>query len=291
MKYLLKSILTLAFSVIIQSGYSQSIQVNVSNGKNAEIFFETIGKGRPIVILHRSSSGYLEPIFNEQDGWRRIYIDPPGIGKSSADEWVSNADDCLEILSAAIQKILPEESFSVIGFSYFGYMARGIVSKNCERVDGMVLICPVVVPSFQERTLPTKIDSYVDSTFYNGLDESKKQLLEMMVVKTPSSLETIERYKRNDVLMNVDFWNRIKQNGYSFSHDIDSFTFSNPSLILLGLQDDVVGYEDALTLSRVMPRASIVALDYASHSLPFEQNNLLKLHLNDWLSRLKYSLK
>lgn len=285
----MKLLLFLTLIAATTSGFCETILVSIDSRRSAEIYYEEHGQGKPIIILHRATSGYLEPFFNEIDGWRRIYIDPPGIGKSSADDWVSNADNCLEILSAAIQKILPEESFSIIGFSYFGYMARGIMSKNFERIDGMALICPVVVPSFQERTLPTTTDSYVESTFYNSLDESKKQLLEMMVVKTPSSLETIEKYKRNDVLMNVEFWNRIKKNGYSFSYDIDSFTFSNPSLILLGLQDNVVGYVDALTLSRVMPRASIVALDYASHSLPFEQNNLLKLHLNDWLNRLKYS--
>lgn len=270
-----------------RESFCQTIQVSLGGQRSAEVYYEEKGQGRPVVILHRATSGYLEPIFEETDGWRRIYIDPPGIGKSSADDWVSNADDCLEIIYAAIQNILPHESFSLIGFSYFGYMARGIMALNPQRVDGMALICPVVVPQFEKRTLPASHELFIDSHFYENLDPGQKELLEPLVVRTPKSLEAVLRYKRNDVLLNAEFWNRVKQNGYSFSTSPDSLSFSKPSLILLGLQDQVVGYFDALALSGSMPRASIVVLDYAGHSLPFEQYVFLNLHLKEWLSRVK----
>ena len=272
------------------AGYCQIITVTMGNSCSADVYYEIKGQGKPMVILHRATSGYLEPIFEEQDEWKRIYIDPPGIGNSSANECIRNADDCLKVILAAIDILAPNEPFSLIGFSYFGYMARGIQAKTPNRVNGMALICPVVIPQNSGRTLPTNTKQFVDQEFYNRLPNDKKQQLENLVVKTPCSLQAVEKLKRDDVLMNVEFWNRIKLNGYSFSFDMDSVTFNNPALVLLGLQDDVVGFTDALRLSQAMPSASIVALDFASHSLPYEQNHLMRIHIFEWLKRVRYQI-
>lgn len=49
--------------------------------KNANIYYEEIGAGIPIIMLHgftpdhRLMSGCMEPVFKENDGWKRIYLD------------------------------------------------------------------------------------------------------------------------------------------------------------------------------------------------------------------------
>ncbi len=49
-----------------------------------EIFYETRGAGRPIVMLpgrpgdHRIMERFMEPLFVQRDGWLRIYPDLPG---------------------------------------------------------------------------------------------------------------------------------------------------------------------------------------------------------------------
>lgn len=46
----------------------------------AEIYYEDIGEGTPILMIHgftpdhRLMSGCMEPVFRKRDGWRRIYI-------------------------------------------------------------------------------------------------------------------------------------------------------------------------------------------------------------------------
>ncbi len=262
----------------------QTVSVALDSQRSATIYYEEIGQGRPVIILHRAMSGYLEPIFSEMDDWKRFYIDPPGIGKSSADNWIRNADDCLDILCLTIDDLLPDQSYLLIGFSYFGYMAKGILFKNIEKIDGMLLVCPVVVPLFNQRQLPAQTRTYVDTAFYNNVDDEIKTLIDPLVVKTPESLNAILKYKRDDVLMNIDFWNRIKNTGYSFSFTFDSLRFNKPSLLLLGLQDNVVGYLDGLSISNILTGASIAVLDLASHSLPYEQNELFNLHVKTWLT-------
>lgn len=51
--------------------------------KNAHIYYEEIGKGKPIIMIHgftpdhRLMSGCMEPIFQDNSDWRRIYLDLP----------------------------------------------------------------------------------------------------------------------------------------------------------------------------------------------------------------------
>jgi pimeloyl-ACP methyl ester carboxylesterase len=52
----------------------------------AELYYEEFGAGKPIIMIHgyspdhRLMTGCMEPIFNTREGWRRIYIDLPGMG-------------------------------------------------------------------------------------------------------------------------------------------------------------------------------------------------------------------
>ena len=57
--------------------------------KNITISYEVWGKGQPTIILTgwgnsaSLSASWWEPIFQQQQGFQRIYIDPPGHGKTS----------------------------------------------------------------------------------------------------------------------------------------------------------------------------------------------------------------
>ena len=57
------------------------------NVKNVEVNYEVYGEGKPIIIIHGSTvdhrlmTGCMEPIFNNRDGYKRIYLDLPGMGK------------------------------------------------------------------------------------------------------------------------------------------------------------------------------------------------------------------
>ena len=67
------------------------------------INYEVIGDGTPVLIIHGwgisklTMKGAFEPIFKEVPGYRRYYIDLPGMGASEHGN-VRNSDDILEIL-------------------------------------------------------------------------------------------------------------------------------------------------------------------------------------------------
>ncbi len=87
-------------------------------------------------------------------GYQRIYIDLPGMGKSNAPDWINSSDHMLELLIACIEKIIPAKNFLLVGESYGGYLARGILTKLFERVNGLLLVCPVVVAEQEKKDPP-----------------------------------------------------------------------------------------------------------------------------------------
>ena len=66
------------------------------------IYHKIIGEGFPIVMVHgwtldhQAMMHAMEPNFKDRSGWKRIYIDLPGMGKSDALPSIRNSDDMLE---------------------------------------------------------------------------------------------------------------------------------------------------------------------------------------------------
>lgn len=76
------------------------------------------------VMLHA-----LEPLFKKRSGWKRIYIDLPGMGQSESQPSIQNSDDILEVIVHLLDEIIPDQPFIICGNSYGGYIARGFVMK------------------------------------------------------------------------------------------------------------------------------------------------------------------
>lgn len=133
----------------------------------AELYYEEKGSGRPIVMIHgftpdhRLMSGCMEPVFEKREGWRRIYLDLPGMGRSRNYADIESTDGMLDAVLELIDKLIPESNFAVAGESYGGYLTRGIIARRSQRVEGAALICPMVVPD-KERALPPHTVFYED---------------------------------------------------------------------------------------------------------------------------------
>lgn len=264
--------------------------------KNISINYEIIGEGRPIVMIHgyypdhRLMTGCMEPIFQDKEGYKRIYIDLPGMGKSESAEWISNSDTMLDIVIDFIEKIIPNENFFIAGQSYGGYLSRGVVYKMQHRVDGVVLICPVIIPEYKKRNVPEHVILVRDSILLSKLTaEEAEDFDSSMVVQS----ERIYERNQNEIMAGVNisnssFLQSLQQNGYAFSFDVDKLTskFDKPALILLGKQDNCVGYKDAWNILENFTRATFAVLDRAGHNLHIEQEGLFNSIVNEWLARV-----
>jgi pimeloyl-ACP methyl ester carboxylesterase len=259
------------------------------------ISYEVIGEGQPIVMLH---GGYLdhrhmlrdmEPLFKDRSGWKRIYPDLPGHGKTPAKDWIINHDQVLDIILDFIDKVIPGQSFLVVGCSRGGYLARGVIHKKPELVDGAFLFVPPPPADVPDEALPPPVVLVKDEALVAEVKPNELPFFEMFVVQSRKALDVLREVAMPALeLTDQAFQDRIMAN-YDFSFDVDhpSKPFEKPVLILTGRQDSRVGYEDAWKLLENYPRATFAVLDRAGHGLALEQEGLFMALADEWLQRVE----
>jgi pimeloyl-ACP methyl ester carboxylesterase len=262
--------------------------------RNAEMYYEDFGEGTPIIMIHgfspdhRLMTGCMEPIFEKRGGFRRIYIDLPGMGLTKNYNKISSSDEMLESVIDFIQTVIPDQEYLIAGESYGGYIARGIIHKQVQPILGAAFICPVIKPFAKDRTVEQHKIIKTDETFIGKLAEDE-----------------LEDFKSKNVVLNETTWLRYNQeilggvsiadqgflekiqNKYGFSFTIDHYDFIKPSVFLLGRQDSIVGYRDALELLNKYPRGTFAMVDKAGHNLQIEQSRLFNEMVNEWLDRVE----
>jgi len=264
--------------------------------QNIEIYYEIHGEGIPILMIHGFTpdhhvvKGPMESLFKNRTGFRRIYFDLPGMGKTKGEKWIKNSDQILEIITQFIEKIIPNKKFLIVAESYGGYLARGLIYKELYEILGICFICPLIVPDHQKRDLPEFTPIIQDKAFLETLDpEVSNEFTEFVIIQN----ERVWKGFKDNVLIGLQaadekFLDEIYTKGYAFSSDIDKKIkkFENPVLFLLGKQDISVGYRDAWQILESYPRASFVILDKAGHLLEVEQKTLFDALVNEWLDRV-----
>ena len=265
--------------------------------ENITIHYETYGEGKPIIILPgwtmntRLAAHQLEPFFHQRTGWKRIYIDPPGHGKTPGKDWITNQDKILEILLACIDKLTAGQNYSLIGISLGAYLARGVIRNRTKFVAGAAMIVPVVMAEDEKRSVPPYRVLVEESLADAGLTKEEEEFFGMSVVHTHKWLTELRSYPQIPDHENGDseFLSRIRDpKSYAFSFDVDALPepFHRPALIITGRQDSVVGYHDAWNILESYPRASYVVLDQRGHFME-DSAALIHVLMNEWLERVE----
>lgn len=265
------------------------------------VHYETRGEGKPIILLHgggpdrRSMIGCMEPILKKRKGWQRIYPDLPGMGRTPAEEWITNSDQMLEIVSGFINAVVPNQYFLLAGDSYGGYLARGIIQRMAGKIDGLLLICPVITANRAKRVLPRHVALVKKGSWSSDLYPKETKMFESFaVVQTPRIFERTRKEILSGLkIADMKFLDRIESHGYTFTFDVDapSVIFGKPTLILVGRQDSMVGYQDSWKILENYPRATLAVLDRAGHNLQIEQERVFSTLVVEWLDRVEESTR
>ncbi len=280
--------------------WSQSGEFMQYKSHGMNIFYESMGSGLPIIMIHgwgpdhRSLKGCMEPLFKGYEGdFRRIYFDLPGMGKTKGNEWLSSTDRMLELVIDFIEGIVPNQAFLLVGESYGGYLARGVVKKRQDLVKGMLLKCPLAKHETQFKNAPAFRVLARDNSLEDILSEEEKAYFEPVTV-----IQTREVWMRfkEEVLPGLrvadhEYINKNWGKRAPFSFDVDEL--ENPLeksvLILMGKQDSMVGYIDSWHFLKNYSRASFMILDNAGHNLQIEQPGLFNCLVKDWLEKVANS--
>lgn len=267
------------------------MHVNLENGS---IHAVERGAGFSLLILHggrldhRHMLDALEPTFEPLTGWRRLYVNLPGCGKSKAAESVSSQDDVLGMLLSFVDTTLANQHFAVIGESRGSYHARGIVHKRPDSVDGMMLVGAGGITREAQERLPKHEILICDDDPTSGLTEEEMARYERLVVQTPDILDRILRTKIPAAsIADLELEARLQNSfEYTFNLDDHAHRFDKPCLIIAGRQDSIAGYWDTIDHLPQYPRATFAVLDRAGHSLAWEQPMLLSALTQEWLRRV-----
>lgn len=254
-----------------------------------------VGTGTPVLALHGWTPdhhlmlGCLEPVFARRPGYRRLYPDLPGMGKSVAPPSIASTDDVLAAVQDFVATTIGDEPFLLVGESYGGYLARGLARSHPAQVLGMALICPIGVNvEHATRNVPPHQVLRPDPELVASLDPVRSaDFAEISVVQTP---ETLRRFQ-SDIVVGLQAADeqamaRIRERWLLTMDPESGAPYARPTLILTGRQDDVVGYVDQFALLPHYPRATFAVLDVAGHNLQFEQPALFESLMAEWLDRV-----
>jgi pimeloyl-ACP methyl ester carboxylesterase len=254
------------------------------------------GTGTPFLALHggevdhREITGALEPVFAERPGYRRIYPDLPGMGRTPAPETIDSTDAVLDTLLGLVDDVIGEEAFLVVGHSYGGYLARAIANRRPGQVAGLALICSLAGEQVRGDERPEHVvlhaadDLDLDGTLEPAMAAEFRNYL---VVQTPETLRRFQETVAPGVaLADQAALERIFARWQLRTAPEQAPAYTNPTLILAGRQDATVGYAGSWRLLEHYPRATFAVLDRAGHGLPHEQVGLVTALMAEWLDRV-----
>lgn len=242
------------------------------------------GDGIPLVALHgagvdhRDIEAALEAVLPAA-GYRRIYPDLPGMGRSTAEGLTSNSD-VVALLVDFIDHI-SDGPVLLAGHSYGAYLARGVAAARPERVRGLALLCPFGDGS---QNLPEHRAIQQDADAYEDLESEHRDGFDgYFVVRTRA---TARRYRDHvapgTALVDQTALERIFA---KWGIEVGTEPFHAPTLIVAGRQDATAGYAHATTLMERYPRATLAVIDGAGHALIHESPQLLGALIDEWLTR------
>ncbi|WP_411699128.1 alpha/beta fold hydrolase [Conyzicola sp.] len=239
------------------------------------------GEGMPLVALHgagvdhREIEAAIEAVL-PRVGFRRIYPDLPGMGRTTADGLDSN-DDVVTLIAGFIDHIAGGSAM-LLGHSYGAYLARGVAAQHPEAVTGLALLCPI-----GDGTDPAPAHRAVSEEpgTYDELDTAQREDFdEYFVARTPAGAR---RY-RDSVAPGVAAADEVAL-ARIFSDwlvNVDGPVFERPTLIVAGRSDSTAGYAHATGLLESYPRAALAVLADTGHALMHERPELLGALLSGW---------
>ncbi|WP_052845449.1 alpha/beta fold hydrolase [Streptomyces sp. NRRL S-31] len=251
------------------------------------------GSGTPVVLLHGHTIDHrlllpLEPVFAARGGWRRLYADLPGSGRSPRLTGAVTAEAMGEAVLRFVDQVVGDEPFAVVGISYGGQLARHLIAERGPQVLGTALIAPLVKP-VGERVLPERQVLTRDEALLASLDPGDREVFEGIALYQDDAgwsafrdhvLPGIRAHHREDAaaLRKAYVFTRTPESRFGI-HDA-------PHLVVTGRQDHMVGWQDQWELMKHYPRATYAVVDGAGHNVHLDQPDTVHGLLGNWLDTL-----
>ncbi|HEU4707975.1 MAG TPA: alpha/beta hydrolase [Methylophilaceae bacterium] len=275
------------------------LQVNqASNGQPVELFYEDIGSGSPVVLIHGwpSTHAMWEYQFYPltHNGYRVISYDRRGFGLSSKPAEGYDYDTLTDDLKALIDG-LGLDNVTLVGFSMGGgEVARYMSRHHGNKVSRVVFVSSITPHLLKSSDNQNGVEREVFARMYDKVQEDRFEFLENFgklffgdtMLKNPVSKDTL-RWSQSLAEMASPIATLKCIESFSmtdFRQDLASIGV--PTLIVHGKDDKIVPCDaSAKWAAAMMPHAECKLYDDGSHALPITHKDMLNTDLLAFLSR------
>lgn len=268
----------------------------MTSAKN-KINYTSYGKGTPILFIHGnnlnkdSMEKVYEPIFEHKHGYRRVYIDLPGMGKSNP-QGINNSDDMLDELLSFIEELDIGHQLILFGHSYGGYLCLGLMHYLQNNVIGAHLSCPVVYAQKGDRILEENVNIIEEEI---DVDKNSLDYQNYLELNTRINAITWDKYKNciatglheaDEQFLN--YLHREDNSYYKLSFE-PNFKIADDALItlVLGKRDNIVGYKDQLKYFAHFSNTSLIVFNDTGHHPFIDDYQLNEPIVNQFLLNIE----
>lgn len=251
------------------------------------------GEGLPIVIAHGMGVDHRSLMMLDDafvPGMQRIYIDLPGYGRTAPLPGEGGLPELAEWFTRTVNELVGEgERFALLGNSMGGALVRDTLSHEPGRVAGVALLAPVVDPVMAHRHVAKHVVSRPNPELTHHLPQD--EVIDFVTMGVNQSFDAWRRYQRYILpgirLCNLDANARLGKRYWLDGDPEQRFgTYTGPTLIVTGKQDQVVGHEDQRALLSHYPNGIFEVIDPAGHNIHIDQPETVKSLLGSWSEKL-----
>ncbi|MFL2836510.1 MAG: alpha/beta hydrolase [Hyphomicrobiales bacterium] len=128
----------------IQSVNDASTQVFIKTKEDTKISFRQWGEAGPILVMLHGGYGswmhWLNNVCELCKNFRIVVPDMPGFGESELLPYLPSLDQYAQILVDALDELLPEEQYSLVGFSFGSAIGSHMMKFAGDKVKRLTLV-------------------------------------------------------------------------------------------------------------------------------------------------------
>jgi len=263
---------------------------NNINYQSSHIFYRTLGKGKPLLLLHgfaEDGDVWKEQIKFLQDHYYLIIPDLPGTGRSALipDMSIEGMSEIIkEIITIELDKFPPGTEVVMAGHSMGGYIALALAEKYPHLLSSLALVHSSAFADSEEKKA-NRLKS-IEFVKKNGAFEFLKAVITDLFTETwaNNNQEQVDRQiekSRAFTDESIIAYYQAMIDRPDRTHVLKEF--NKPILFIIGEHDKAVPFEQSMQQCYLPAQSHIHILRNSAHMGMFEETE----KVNDALLQLK----
>lgn len=261
------------------------------NVNGAQVYFKSVGKGRPMLLIHGYPlSGELfknNRAALEHAGFQVITVDLPGFGKSVAPDKTASIENYATTV-LGFMDALGLKSATVGGMSMGGMTLLQMYKAQPQRFDALVFIDTTADPAGVAEAAGWRGNA--DQAQRSGVASLVPGLLPRMLtgadrMKMPSQAAFLGSLVKQASL------NGAVGGGNALAARPDANpvlpTIKVPTLLIFGVEDNVTPVELAMKMQKGIAGSKLVLISGAGHAATYEKASATNAAIVSWAKTLK----